>query len=336
MQPRRIDAIIVGQKDAHGFGLSVRMREEVSVSGAGANRKMPAGNTQQDVTAMNLFCFGFGYTATVLAERLSERTDVTVAGTRTRLDRSALEGVELAQFQGDSRSAEVARLLTGTTHVLISIPPDIEGCPAIRLHGSDLAKLESLEWIGYLSTVGVYGNAGGAIVDEETPARPASERALRRWQAEQAWREFGQETGLRTEIFRLPGIYGPGRSVLDNLRAGTARRIIKPGQVFNRIHVVDIARALEAAMDTPTGFDLYNVTDDEPCPPQDVVTFAADLLGMPPPPEVPFEAARLSPMAASFYSESKRVANTRLKAALSLTLQYPTYREGLLAIVTGS
>ncbi len=285
---------------------------------------------------MNLFCFGFGYTATVLAERLSERPDVSIAGTRTRLDRSEPAGVRLAAFQGDSRSSGVTKLLAGTTHVLISIPPDLEGCPALRLHGGDLEALESLEWVGYLSTVGVYGDAAGGWVDEETPARPSSERALRRWQAEQAWRRFGEDTGVRVEHFRLPGIYGPGRSVVDTLRAGTARRIVKPGQVFNRVHVVDIARVLEVAMTTPTGFDVYNVTDDEPGPPQDVVAHAADLLGISAPPETSIDQVALSPMAKSFYAESKRVSNRRIKQALGISLQYPTFREGLLAIVTGA
>lgn len=286
---------------------------------------------------MRLFCFGLGYTATVLAERLCELPDVRIAGTRTRVDGgSGLSGVEIAQFQGDSRHPDVVGLLNGATHILVSIPPDLEGCPALRLFRDDLARLTALEWVGYLSTIGVYGDTKGEWVDEDSPVRPASERSLRRWHAEKGWRAFGQETGVRTEIFRLPGIYGPGRSVIESLRAGTARRIIKAGQVFNRVHVVDIARALEAAMDQPTAYDVYNVVDDEPAPPQDVIVHAADLLGIPPPPEVQFEAARLSAMAASFYAETKRVRNTRLKTALDFELLYPTYREGLLAIVTGT
>jgi nucleoside-diphosphate-sugar epimerase len=282
---------------------------------------------------MRLFCFGFGYTATVLAERLSDLGGVSVAGTRTRVEGG--EPVALAAFQGDSRSETAARLLEGATHVLVSIPPDLEGCPALRLHGGDLAQLGSLAWVGYLSTVGVYGDAAGAWVDETSPVRPTSERALRRFQAEQGWVAFGRAHGVRVEVFRLPGIYGPGRSVIDSLRAGTAKRVVKPGQVFNRVHVVDIARALEAAMETPSEFDLYNVTDDEPAPPQDVVAYAAELLGMAAPPEIAFEASSLSPMAASFYSENKRVRNERLKRALAFTLKYPSYREGLLAIATG-
>lgn len=286
---------------------------------------------------MKLFCFGLGYTATVLAERLSDLPDVTIAGTKTRADAGVgLPEVKIAAFQGDSRHQNVVDLLQDATHVLVSIPPDLEGCPALRIFASDLAALDTLEWVGYLSTIGVYGDTKGEWVDEESPARPASERSLRRWHAERSWRAFGQETGVRTEIFRLPGIYGPGRSVIESLRAGTARRIIKPGQVFNRIHVVDIARALEAAMDQPTAFDVYNIVDDEPAPPQDVIVYGAELLAIPPPPEIPFEDAKLSPMAASFYSETKRVRNTRIKSALDFELLYPTYREGLLSIITGA
>lgn len=286
---------------------------------------------------MKLFCFGLGYTATVLAERLSELPDVRIAGTKTRVEPGrGLGGVEVAPFQGDSRHMDVVGLLGGSTHVLVSIPPDLEGCPALRLFKDDLADLPDLEWVGYLSTIGVYGDTKGEWVDEDSPIRPASERSLRRWQAEKGWRAFGEATGIRTEIFRLPGIYGPGRSVIDSLRTGTARRIIKAGQVFNRVHVVDIARALEAAMDRATTFDVYNVVDDEPAPPQDVIVYAAELLGLSPPPEVPFDEARLSAMAASFYAETKRVRNTRLKSALDFELLYPTYREGLLAIVTGA
>jgi nucleoside-diphosphate-sugar epimerase len=279
---------------------------------------------------MKLFCFGFGYSASVLVGRLA---GVEHAGTRRRMPGTPRPGISLGVFDGATRVPATAHLLNSTTHVLISIPPDLEGCPALRLFRRDLAALPSLVWVGYLSTIGVYGDAKGDWVDENTPVRPASERALRRWQAEQAWRSFGHDTGKRVEVFRLPGIYGPGRSMIDTVRAGTARRIVKPGQVFNRIHVVDIARALEAAMVRPTAFDLYNVTDDEPGPPQDVVTYAAELLGLPAPPEVPFAEASLSPMAVSFYSESKRVRNDRLKSALGFSLAYPSYREGLLAIV---
>jgi nucleoside-diphosphate-sugar epimerase len=281
---------------------------------------------------MRLFCFGFGYSAEALARRLSARA-LAVAGTRTSVTGAEPQpGIKLAAFQGDTTSSEVRELLAGTTHMLVSIPPDLEGDVVLRLFRDDLAALPDLAWVGYLSTVGVYGDHQGQWVDENAPTHPRSERSLRRVQAEQAWLEFAKETGKRVEIFRLAGIYGPGRSVIDNLKAGTARRIVKPGQVFNRIHVDDIARVLAAAIDTPIGHNLYNVSDDEPAPPQDVVAYAAELLGLPIPPEIPFDAAGLTGMSASFWAETKRISNARMKADLAVELMYPTYREGLRAL----
>src|ERR1700674_2969163 len=206
---------------------------------------------------MRLFCFGFGYSAEALARRLSARTSA-LAGTRTSItDSPPPRGAGLAEFKGDAASAEVRGLLAGTTHALISIPPDLEGDPVLRHFREDLAALPDLAWVGYLSTVGVYGDWQGQWVDETSPTRPTSERSLRRVLAEKAWLAFGSESARRVEIFRLSGIYGPGRSVIDNLRAGTARRIVKPGQVFNRIHVDDIARVLVAAIDTAAGHSVY-------------------------------------------------------------------------------
>jgi nucleoside-diphosphate-sugar epimerase len=283
---------------------------------------------------MRLFCFGFGYSAEALARRLSARV-VTLTGTRTNIaGAEPRPGIKLAAFQGDSPSPEVRGLLAGTTHMLVSIPPDLEGDPVLRLFRADLAALSDLVWVGYLSTVGVYGDCQGQWVDETAPTHPKSERSLRRAQAERAWLDFAGETGKRVEVFRLSGIYGPGRSVIDNLKAGTARRIVKPDQVFNRIHVDDIAKTLVAAIDTPTGHNLYNVSDDEPAPPQDVVAYAAELLRLPIPPEVPFDAAGLSGMAATFWAESKRVSNARIKTDLRVELMYPSYREGLRALVS--
>jgi nucleoside-diphosphate-sugar epimerase len=284
---------------------------------------------------MRLFCFGFGYSAEALARRLSARVSA-LGGTRTSLAGAESPlGAKLAVFQGDGASAEVRGLLAGTTHLLVSVPPDLEGDMVLRHFRDDLEALPELAWIGYLSTVGVYGDCRGEWVDETSPTRPTSERSLRRMLAEKAWLAFGAESGRRVEVFRLSGIYGPGRSVIDNLKAGTARRIVKPGQVFNRIHVDDIAGVLAAAIDQPAGHAVYNVSDDEPAPPQDVVAYAAELLGLPVPPDIPFERAGLSGMAASFWAESKRVSNARIKAALGVELAYPTYREGLRAIVAG-
>jgi nucleoside-diphosphate-sugar epimerase len=284
-----------------------------------------------------LFCFGFGYCAEVLATRLHGKLEI--AGTR-RAASAALNAIKLAAFDGTVRATAVAEALAGTTHLLLSIPPDADGDPALRWHRVDLAALPSLVWIGYLSTVGVYGDAGGAKIDETALLNPQSARGARRVMAEAQWRAFGHKSGKRVEVFRLPGIYGPGRSAIDSVRDGTARRIVKPGQVFNRIHVADIAATLERAMMLASAgrslaFDTFNVVDDEPAPPQDVVAYAAQLLGVQPPPEIPFAEAQLSPMAQSFYGESKRVDNARLKSEIGLTLAYPTYREGLADILRG-
>jgi len=279
---------------------------------------------------MQLFCFGYGYSAAALAKHLSP-VDLSVAGTRTSIAEPA-PGVRLAEFRGDAASPEARALLAGTTHMLASIPPDLEGDVVLRHHAADIAALPDLAWVGYLSTIGVYGDWQGQWVDETSPARPVSERSLRRLRAEREWLAFAGEAGKRVEIFRLAGIYGPGRSVIDHLRAGTARRIVKPGQVFNRIHVDDIARVLAAAIAAAARHTIFNVSDDAPAPPQDVVAYAAELLGLPAPPEIAFEAAGLTSMAASFWAENKRVRNTRIKQDLGVELAFPTYREGLRAL----
>ena len=191
-----------------------------------------------------------------------------------------------------------------------------------------------MKWVGYLSTTGVYGDRGGDWVDEESPLEPNTARGQRRLQAERSWLRLHSDFGLPVHLFRLAGIYGPGRNTLLNVRDGSAKRIIKPGQIFSRIHVEDIAGVLAASIAKPNPGRAYNVCDDEPCPPQEVVEFAANLLGLPLPPEIPFEQAELSPMAKSFYAESKRVSNRRIKTELGYKLVYPNYREGLRALKT--
>ncbi|MDH3582448.1 MAG: NAD(P)-dependent oxidoreductase, partial [Hyphomicrobiales bacterium] len=186
---------------------------------------------------------------------------------------------------------------------------------------------------GYLSTVGVYGNHDGSWIAENAALNTTKKRGRRRVEAEQTWLDFGAKTGMAVQIFRLAGIYGPGRSAIDKLKSGQARRIVKPGQVFNRIHVVDIATTLEASIDHPNPGAVYNVCDDEPAPPQDLVTFAAGLLNVEPPPEVAFDIADLTPMARSFYGENKRISNARIKDELGVTLAFPSYRDGLRAIM---
>jgi nucleoside-diphosphate-sugar epimerase len=278
-----------------------------------------------------LFCFGLGYSAEALARRLT--TEGYAIGGTSRSGGRTAHGFETLLFDGTRPGARVAEALSQATHVVVSIAPGEAGDPALLHHAEDIARAASLRWIGYLSTIGVYGDTGGAWIDEESPARPGSERAKRRVEAECTWADFGERTGKRVQIFRLGGIYGPGRSAFDDLRAGSARRIVKPGQVFNRIHVEDIANVLAAAAGGRGDQHLYNVVDDEPGPPQDVVAFAAGLLGVPPPSEVPFERAELSPMGRSFYSENRRVRNTRLKDDLGVRLAYPSYREGLAAVL---
>ncbi len=239
-------------------------------------------------------------------------------------------------FDGSVTGAGIATELRCATHVLLSIPPGADGDPAFLRHGRDIAESKTITWIGYFSTVGVYGDAQGGWVSEETEAKPGSERGHRRLAAEQRWLKLAHDAGKSAAVFRLPGIYGPGRSALDDVRDGTARSIIKPDQVFNRIHVDDIASAVIAAIERPQAGRVYNVTDDEPGPPQDVVNFAAQLLKRPHPPSLDFATAELSPMARSFYSENKRVSNARMKAELGIQLKYPNYREGLTAIARTS
>lgn len=282
----------------------------------------------------HLLCFGMGFSARRLAEHLAPE-GWGVTGTATSADgvaRIAAKGYAGLLFDGTAPGRHVAAALATATHVVVSVPPDDAGDPVLRHHAGDLAAATSVRWIGYLSTVGVYGDRKGAWVDETSPPTPVNDRSRRRLLAEDAWLSFGRESGKRVQIFRLAGIYGPGRSAIDNLRAGRAQRVVKPGQRFNRIHVDDIAGVLIAAMRSDSRHTIFNVTDDEPAAPQDVVAYAAHLLGREPPPEVKLEEAELSAMAQSFFNESKLVSNARIKEALGVTLAYPTYREGLAAI----
>ncbi len=271
-----------------------------------------------------LLSFGHGYTARALTRRLLARGWRVIGTSRTDEGRDAIAatGAEGVVWPGPDIDAALA----ASTHLLSSVPPDEAGDPV-------LAALPDIgtrpwRWAGYLSTTGVYGDHGGAWVDETTPPSPASARGRARLAAETAW----QASGAPSHVFRLAGIYGPGRGPFEKVRMGTARRILKPGQVFSRIHVEDIATVLEASIAAPAPGAIYNVCDDDPAPPEDVLAFAAELLGLPPPPAVPFDDAELSPMARSFYAENKRVRNDRIHA-LGVRLRYPTYREGLAAIL---
>lgn len=276
----------------------------------------------------HLLCIGLGYTARVFAARMAAR-GWRVTGTATSaggVAGIAALGDEGIAFDGTAPSDALRAALATATHLLVSAPPDRDGDPFLRHHGADLAP--PLAWIGYLSTVGVYGDHGGAWVDETTPPTPTSLRSRQRVDAEREWLDAAQRTGIRTQVFRLAGIYGPGRGPLEALRNGTARAIVKPGQVFNRIHVEDIANVLDAAIARPAAHAIYNVTDDEPAATPDVLAYAANLLGLPPPPSIDFAAADLTSMAKSFYSECKRVSNARIKSELGVALSFPTYRDG--------
>ncbi len=273
-----------------------------------------------------LFVFGLGYSALVLAQRLAGQ-GWTVAGT-------SRDGVnDTIPFERQQPLSNAAGQLAGTTHLLLSIPPDQAGDPVLACHAEVVAKLPDLRWIGYLSTTGVYGDHGGGWVDESTPTAPLNERSQRRAGAEQAWLEWGRRHDLAVHVFRLAGIYGPGRSALDNLRQGKARRIVKPRHVFSRIHVEDLATVLQASMARPNAAAIYNVCDDEAAPSQDVIAHAAELLGQAAPPEIAFAEAELSPMAASFYADNKRVCNGRIKDELGVELRYQNYRLGLAALL---
>jgi hypothetical protein len=290
----------------------------------------------EDRRVNRLFCFGLGFSAETLARRLAAK-GWSIAGTArdpANIERLRDQGYEICRFAGESGNAGLAAGLAGTTHLLHSIPPGNEGDPVLRHYRAEIVGLPSLEWIGYLSTVGVYGNQEGAAVDETTAPRPPNERTKARVVAESGWLAFGEGSGQPVQVFRLAGIYGPGRSALDKLRAGTARRIVKPGQVFNRIHVEDIASVLEASITRPRAGAIYNVADDEPAPPEDVITYGAELLGVEPPPEVAFEEAELSLMARSFYGDSRRISNALIKSELGVRLAFPNYREGLKALAS--
>ncbi len=282
-----------------------------------------------------LLCLGLGYSALYLARRLRrEGWHVTgTARTREAADAIAAEGFAALVFDGIEPCVGLPAALRDATHVLVSVPPGEAGDPVLAHHADDIADAPAVAWIGYLSTIGVYGDHKGGWVDETTPPHPVSARSRQRLAAEEAWRALGAGADKRVQVFRLSGIYGPGRSAIDRLRAGTAQRIVKPGQVFNRIHVADIAAVLASAIAGRGRHDLYNLADDEPAPPQDVVAYAAQLLHMPPPPEIAFEDADLSLMAKSFYVENKRVSNARLHRDLGLDLKFPSYRQGLRAIL---
>ncbi|MDR0810320.1 MAG: SDR family oxidoreductase [Gemmobacter sp.] len=278
-----------------------------------------------------LVTLGHGYSAAALARRLLPQGWRVIGATRdtAKAAHLAAEGVEPLLWPGD-----LAAKLAEASHVLLSMAPDAAGDPVLAAHRALFDRpLPGLRWLGYLSTTGVYGDHGGGWVDEDTPLTPGTERGWRRVAAEADWQVLAARHGHPLHIFRLAGIYGPGRGPFRKVQEGTARRVVKPGLYFSRIHVDDIGLVLEASIRRPAPGAVYNVCDDAPSPPQEVLCRVAELLGLPLPPEVPISDAAMTPLARSFHEESKRVRNDRMKAELGVRLAYPTYREGLAALM---
>jgi nucleoside-diphosphate-sugar epimerase len=282
-------------------------------------------------TARRLLCFGLGYSARALAARLIGEGWEVRGTARNPETAPAPPGCAMYRF-GRAHPLPLAAF-DGVTHILVSVPPDAAGDPVLDAHGEDIAARSGLVWLGYLSTTGVYGDRGGGWVAADAELRPSGERGRRRVRAEAGWLDLWRGRDVPVHVFRLAAIYGPRRSPFDALRDGTAKRIDKPGQVFSRIHVEDLANVLAASIAQPNPGAVYNVCDDEAAPPEAVVAHAAELLGVEKPPLVPFEQAELSPMARSFYDDNKRVSNLRIKRELGVELRHPTYREGLRAVL---
>lgn len=310
----------------------------------------------------HLFCFGCGYTAGFLAESLFSGAGPApdsgsgreapgakapdfgsgreasggwkISGTTTDPDKKNIlkqHGIRAHIFDRQRAIPDPFQTFEDITHVLFSVPPDAEGDPVFDVHGEDLAALKNLKWAGYLSTTAVYGNQDGNWIDETTPPSPDTRRGSLRLKAEQQWQSLYLNAGLPLHIFRLSGIYGPGRSAIEAVRSGTATRIEKPGHAFNRIHVADIVQALVASMHAPKPGSIYNLADDAPTPSHEVVQFACNLLGLDVPPLIPYDRAEMPPIVRSFYKDNKRIRNDRIKSELGVSLLYPDYRAGLQA-----
>ena len=279
-----------------------------------------------------LFCFGLGYSAKALARRLNVK-GWSVRGTCQTIERrAALEalGFCVSKFDGIT-PIETPEIFKGVTHFLLSIPPKDNLDPALFHHNIEIANQKPL-WLGYLSTTGVYGDQNGGWVDENSALKPSNTRSKQRVKVEQDWLNWGQRNDVPVQIFRLAGIYGPKRSVFEKIKDKKAKRIGKPGHLFSRIHVEDIATVLEASISKPEGGKIYNVCDDEPASQSDVISFAYSLMGRSPPPEIPLEKSELSSMALSFWRDNRRVSNARIKQELGIKLAFPSYKDGLNSI----
>ena len=285
-----------------------------------------------------LLCFGFGYCAEYFVAAFGQKFD-RIFGTVRGVERAAILNaydagrLHAVVFDGTKATPELLNAIAQAKDILISVPPGSNGDPVISACGEALTGARELREIVYLSTIGVYGDHDGAWVDELTPPRPMSARGRERLAAERAWQDFGAQHGIAVTILRLAGIYGPGQNALVQIASGKGRRIAKPGQIFNRIHVDDIAQAIDAAF-ARTASGIFNVADDKATPPGDPLVFAAELMGIAPPPEIPFAdaAPTMSPLALSFWQDCRRVRNDKLKRELGVALRYPTYREGLRAL----
>jgi nucleoside-diphosphate-sugar epimerase len=283
-----------------------------------------------------LFCFGYGYVAEHLATEL-KRQDPSwqICGTTRDLDKLSLmreDGIKAYLYSDETPFHDPLLILSGVTHILISIPPNAHGDIVFQTHARDILQIPTIEWIGYCSSTSVYGNRDGEWVDETAEVKPTSERGSKRARAESAWLKMRRIAGIPINIFRLSGIYGIGRSALDGVRAGNTRRIHKEGHAFNRIHVDDIVQAMIASMSQPQPGDIYNLADNEPEPSHKLIEYACELLGQQPMPLVDYEDVDMAPMARSFYKENKRVNNEKIKNKLGIQLKYPDYKSGLKAI----
>lgn len=279
----------------------------------------------------HLFCFGYGYSCAYLGQVLAQEGWALSGTTRDKEKKHFLtsQGIQSYLFDRDIPLADPLYSLRDVTHLLISTPPGDDGDPSFNMHAQDLLHLPKLEWIGYLSTTGPYGDRDGEWVDENTRPRPTTQRGSRRLKAEDQWLSLLQEHDLPVHIFRLAGIYGPERSAIESVRCGIARRINKPGQAFSRIHVHDIVQVLRASIMRPAPGEIYNLCDDLPAPSHEVIAYACDLIGVEPPPLLHYTEADLAPITMSFYKDNKRVRNDKIKNDLGVTLYYKSYKEGL-------
>ena len=281
----------------------------------------------------HLFCFGFGYCCEYLMSSLQQEGWRISGTTRDPDKRRELRsrGVQAHLFDYDVPLLDPLYIMRDVTHILISTPPSEAGDPTFTMHAHDIEQLQNLEWLGYLSTTGAYGDRDGGWVDENTPPRPTTKRGSRRLKAEEQWLSTHQNYNVPTHIFRLAGIYGPGRSAIDSVRSGIARRIDKPGHAFSRIHVEDIVNILLASIEHPKSGEIYNVCDDLPAPSHEVILYACELLGVEPPPLLPYDKVDLAPITQSFYTDNKRVRNDKIKNDLGVRLMYEDYKKGLEA-----